>query len=264
MFERLKEDIRCAAERDPAARNAFEIFINYPGIHALLFYRFSHYLWQIELKGLSRFVSSLSRMFTGIEIHPAATLGRRLFIDHGMGVVIGETAVVGDDCTLYHGVTLGGTHGDKGKNYPRNQTKRHPTIENQVVIGAGAKILGPITIGHNARVGSNSVVIKDVPPDAVVLGIPAHIVVKRPELDEETREALTKKMGFDAYGVVENMRDPIAQAIAKMLEHMHTTDTHIQYLVNTLKQAGISVDNIEVKECKIDEFQRSERKDKSD
>jgi serine O-acetyltransferase len=148
MFERLREDIACVFERDPAARNGFEVLTTYPGLHAVLMHRLSHGLWNRELKWLARFLSNVARLFTGIEIHPGAQIGRRFFIDHGMGVVIGETAVIGDDCTLYHGVTLGGTSWEKGK--------RHPSLGRDVVVGAGAKVLGPIEIGDGVRIGSNA------------------------------------------------------------------------------------------------------------
>ena len=156
MFSRLKEEIAVVFERDPAARNTWEVITCYPGFHAMLVHRLAHWLWGAGLRWLARFVSHIGRWLTGIEIHPGAQIGRRFFIDHGMGVVIGETAEIGDDCTLYHGVTLGGTSWNKGK--------RHPTLGNGVVLGAGAKILGPITIGDRAQVGSNAVVVKDVPP----------------------------------------------------------------------------------------------------
>src|SRR5688500_12505754 len=171
MFARLKEEIAVVFERDPAARNTWEVVTCYPGFHAMLVHRLGHQLWGAGLKWLARFISHLGRWLTGIEIHPGATIGERFFIDHGMGVVIGETAEIGDDCTLYHGVTLGGTSWNKGK--------RHPTLANGVVVGAGAKILGPITIGEGARVGSNAVVVKDVPPGATVIGIPARVVESR-------------------------------------------------------------------------------------
>ena len=158
MFERLREDIACVFDRDPAARNGFEVLTTYPGLHAVLMHRLSHRLWEAGLKWLARFLSNVARLFTGIEIHPGAVIGRRFFIDHGMGVVIGETAVIGDDCTLYHGVTLGGTSWQKGK--------RHPTLGRDVVVGAGAKVLGPIEIGDGARIGSNAVVVKSIPPAA--------------------------------------------------------------------------------------------------
>ncbi|MGD8742745.1 MAG: serine O-acetyltransferase, partial [Granulosicoccaceae bacterium] len=161
MFSRLREDIRCVFDRDPAARNAFEVLTTYPGLHALLLHRLSHRLWHWRLKWLARWLAGFARWWTGVEIHPAARIGRRFFIDHGMGVVVGETAEIGDDCTLYHGVTLGGTSWKKGK--------RHPTLGNDVVVGAGAKVLGPITLGDGARVGSNAVVVKGVPAGATVV-----------------------------------------------------------------------------------------------
>jgi serine O-acetyltransferase len=210
MFERIKEDINCVFERDPAARHALEILTAYPGIHARLIHRFSHWQWQVGLKWMARLTSHLGRFLTGIEIHPGATIGRRFFIDHGMGVVIGETAEIGDDCTLYHGVTLGGTTWEKGK--------RHPTLEDGVVVGAGAKVLGPITVGRNARVGSNAVVVHDVPAGATVVGIPgrvAHAVSDKFRQRAET----AKKIGFDAYGEVRDMPDPVTEALDSLLDH---------------------------------------------
>ena len=173
MFARIREDIACVFDRDPAARSAWEVITCYPGFHALLIHRFAHLLWRAGLRWLARLVSHFSRWITGIEIHPGATIGRRVFIDHGMGVVIGETAEIGDDTTLYHGVTLGGTSWNKGK--------RHPTLGRSVVVGAGAKLLGPIVVGDGAKVGSNAVVVKDVPPGATAVGIPAKIIEDRHE-----------------------------------------------------------------------------------
>jgi serine O-acetyltransferase len=170
-FSSLKYEIENAMKNDPAARNPIEVFILYPFIHAVIFYRVAHFLYERKFFFLSRLLSQLARLFTGIEIHPGAKIGKGLFIDHGMGVVIGETAEIGDNVTLYHGVTLGGTGKDKGK--------RHPTIGNDVIIGSGAKILGPITIGNRVKVGANSVVLKDVPSDCTVVGIPARIVNKK-------------------------------------------------------------------------------------
>ena len=161
MWREIKENIDCVFDRDPAAQTVFEVITAYPGFHAILIHRVSHFCWQSGVRWLGRFISHIGRWLTGIEIHPGATLGRRFFIDHGMGVVIGETAVIGDDCTLYHGVTLGGTSWSKGK--------RHPTLYNGVVVGAGAKVLGPIEIGEGARIGSNSVVLKSVPAGATVV-----------------------------------------------------------------------------------------------
>jgi serine O-acetyltransferase len=168
MFERLKDDIAAVLDRDPAARSALEVVLCYPGLHALLFHRAAHGLWGRGLTTGARFVAHLARFFTGIEIHPGARIGRRVFIDHGMGVVIGETSEIGDNCTIYQGVTLGGTSLHPGK--------RHPTLEAGVVVGAGAKVLGGFTVGAGARIGSNSVVVKEVPPGATAVGIPARIV----------------------------------------------------------------------------------------
>ena len=170
MLDIIREDIRSVLERDPAARNTLEVLFCYPGLHAIWAHRVSHRLWKSGLKLFARWLSQIVRGMTGIEIHPGATLGRKLFIDHGMGVVIGETAEVGDHVTIYHGVTLGGTSVHK--------TKRHPTVENHVVIGAGAKVLGAITIGANSRIGANAVVIKSTPPNSVVVGVPGQVVVR--------------------------------------------------------------------------------------
>ena len=187
MFKHIKEDISVVFERDPAARTHWEIITTYPGVHALIIHRLSNWIWSKRFFWIARFISHIGRWLTGIEIHPGATIGRRVFIDHGMGVVIGETAVIGDDCTLYHGVTLGGTSWNKGK--------RHPTLEQGVVIGAGAKVLGPIIIGKGAKIGSNAVVVKDVPENATAVGIPARI------LEQETnkqRDDMAEKIGFSA------------------------------------------------------------------
>ena len=164
-FESMKEDIQSVFERDPAARNSFEVLINYPGLHAIWIYRLTNKLWLANWKFVARSLSTFARFWTGVEIHPGATIGRRFFIDHAMGVVIGETAIIGNDCTLYHGVTLGGTTWNRGK--------RHPTLEDDVVVGAGAKVLGPITLKKGTRVGSNAVVVKDVPEDETTFTMPA-------------------------------------------------------------------------------------------
>jgi serine O-acetyltransferase len=228
MFRHLREDITSIFDRDPAARNAWEVITCYPGVHALVIHRLAHWLWTARLRWLGRMLSQIGRFLTGIEIHPGATIGRRFFIDHGMGVVIGETAEIGDDCTLYHGVTLGGTTWHKGK--------RHPTLERGVVIGAGAKVLGPIVIGEGAKIGSNAVVVKDVPPGATAMGIPARILQSE---GDKTREEKAAKLGFSAYAVTRE-DDPISQAIQGLLDHSVEHDKRIDMIINeidALKQA---------------------------
>jgi serine O-acetyltransferase len=236
MLDWLKEDVQCVFARDPAARNTFEVLTTYPGVHALIFHRLSHALWKLEWKWLARWLSALARWLTGIEIHPGARIGRRFFIDHGMGVVIGETAEVGDDCSLYHGVTLGGTTWQAGK--------RHPTLGDDVVIGAGAKVLGPITVAAGARVGSNAVVLRDVPPGATVVGIPGRVVQPAPLEDREQRQrrqAISQKMGFDAYGATADMPDPVAHSINAMLDHIHAMDTRMEQMQQALNGLGASL-----------------------
>lgn len=248
MFERLKEEINCVFERDPAAQSVFEIITTYPGFHANLVHRFSHFLWCRGWKWLGRFSSNIGRWLTGIEIHPGARIGRRFFIDHGMGVVIGETALIGDDCTLYHGVTLGGTSWDKGK--------RHPTLQDKVVIGAGAKVLGPISIGEEARVGSNSVVLSDVPAGATVVGIPGHIINQESKKEKKARVEIAQKMGFDAYGTTKDMPDPVANAIGLMLDHIQILDHQIEGMKQALVKSGIEIPNEPlpgIKNCPIGE-----------
>jgi serine O-acetyltransferase len=239
MFERLKEDVASVFERDPAARSTFEVLTAYPGVHAVLIHRLSHGLWNRGWLWLARILSHVARWLTGVEIHPGARIGRRFFIDHGMGVVIGETAEIGDDCTLYHGVTLGGTSWEKGK--------RHPTLGRNVVIGAGAKILGPITIGDGARVGSNSVVVKDVPADTTVVGIPAHVVRKRKPEDEK-RARMAEKIGFDAYGQTRQMADPVAHAVDCILDHLHAVDERMEMMCKRLKEMGVELESVEMPE----------------
>lgn len=231
MFSHLREDIACVFDRDPAARSAWEVLTCYPGVHALLVHRPAHWFWRHGLTWFARWLSHWGRWFTGIEIHPGATIGRRVFIDHGMGVVVGETAEIGDDCTLYHGVTLGGTSWNKGK--------RHPTLGRGVVIGAGAKVLGPILVGDGAKVGSNAVVVRDVPPGATAVGIPARIVEAG---QDQIREAKAEKMGFSAYALTSNLDDPLAKAIHGLLDHAVETDRRLQTLLQYLERAGVSVD----------------------
>ncbi len=224
MFNTIKEDIAVVFERDPAAKNAIETLISCPGLHAIMLHRVNHWLWNKKLNLLARFGSHIARFLTGVEIHPGATIGRRFFIDHGMGIVIGETTEIGDDCSIYHGVTLGGTSWRKGK--------RHPTLENGIIIGAGAKILGPITLAEGSRIGSNAVVVKDVPPGATVVGVPGHIIAKKePEQDKEAkRAAMAEKIGFTAYAESKDMPDPIENAINSMLDHMHKVEEELDKL----------------------------------
>lgn len=232
MFDQIKEDISVVFERDPAARTHWEIITTYPGVHALIIHRFSHWVWRKRFFWIARFISHIARWLTGIEIHPGATIGRRVFIDHGMGVVIGETAIIHDDCTLYHGVTLGGTSWNKGK--------RHPTLEQGVVIGAGAKILGPITIGTGAKIGSNAVVVKDVPAGATAVGIPARI------LDGEVskqRDEMAEKIGFSAYAVSDNQNDPMTKAIHALLDHATAQDLKLQEVMQQLNKLGADVES---------------------
>jgi serine O-acetyltransferase len=240
MLEAIREDIRCVFDRDPAARTTWEVVTCYPGFHARLFHRVAHPLWNWKLKWLARFTSHIGRWLTGIEIHPGARIGRRFFIDHGMGVVIGQTAEIGDDVTLYHGVTLGGT--------TWNQGKRHPTLADGVVVGTGAKILGPIHIGKGAKIGSNAVVVKDVPAGCTAVGVPAHIV--EPGLGEQ-RQRAAEKLGFSAYGISSDMNDPMVQAIHGLLDHMVNIDGRMEQILLKLEQAGIQL------ELEKDEFDPS-------
>ena len=219
MFARIREDIRSVFDRDPAARSVWEVVTCYPGFHALVMHRIAHWWWGHGFKWLGRFTSHVARWLTGIEIHPGATIGRRFFIDHGMGVVIGETAEIGDDVTLYHGVTLGGTSWNKGK--------RHPTLRDGVVIGAGAKLLGPITMHEGAKVGSNAVVVKDVPAGATAVGIPARIIE---ETAAQKREEQAAKMGFSAYAITGGDEDPLSKALNGLLDHGAAVDHQVESL----------------------------------
>ncbi|XOV79382.1 MAG: serine O-acetyltransferase [Aestuariibacter sp.] len=233
MFTSIKEDIQSVFHRDPAARNNFDVLTNYPGLHAIWMHRLSHRLWKKHWFWLARAISTFARWWTGIEIHPGATLGKRFFIDHGMGVVIGETAEIGNDVTIYHGVTLGGTTWSAGK--------RHPTLSDGVVIGAGAKVLGPITVGKNAKIGSNSVVVKDVPEQATVLGIPARVVSKVAKSNDNKRDHIAAKYGFDAYAVSPDNPDPVANAIGQVLEHLHLIDNKVDGICKEVNKMGGNV-----------------------
>jgi serine O-acetyltransferase len=221
MFKQLREEIATIFERDPAARSTWEVLTCYPGLHAIYLHKLSSRLWSSGLRWLGRLVSHFGRWLTGIEIHPGATIGKRVFIDHGMGVVIGETAEVGDDTTLYHGVTLGGTTWNKGK--------RHPTLGRGVVVGAGAKILGPIRVGDGAKVGSNAVVVKDVPDEATVVGVPGRIV-------EASAGQPSAARRFAAYAVVQNQDDPYAKAIQEMVAHSHELEDAVAALTRKLAE----------------------------
>jgi len=220
MFSGLREDIRTIFKRDPAARNVAEILFSYPGFHAVIIHRVAHRLWRSRMYFLGRFASHMGRFLTGIEIHPGAKIGRAFFIDHGMGVVIGETAEVGDNVTLYHGVTLGGTTWQKGK--------RHPTIGSNVVIGAGAKVLGPVHIGANTRIGANSVVLNDIPPNSIVVGIPGKVVFR---VEGERRIALDKEF----------MPDPQGRAIASLLERVGELESRLNRIEEAEGKRGVDV-----------------------
>ena len=220
---KIIEDIRSVFDRDPAARNMFEIITCYSGVQAVIIYRLTHLLWGYKLYWLARFISTFARLITGIEIHPGAVIGRRFFIDHGMGVVIGETSEIGDDCMIYHGVTLGGTSWDK--------EKRHPTLMDGVIIGAGAKILGPVTLGKNVRVGSNSVVVRSIDDNETVVGIPGRVVRKKSsEIDI-----------FDSYAASSSgtSNDPTLQAVNSIIERLAEMDEKMAKLTPELKNHDV-------------------------
>jgi serine O-acetyltransferase len=228
MFKKLRGDIACILERDPAARTSWEVLTCYPGLHAIYIHKLAHWFWLSRLRWLGRFTSQLGRWLTGIEIHPGAKIGSCVFIDHGMGVVIGETAEVGDGCTIYQGVTLGGTALYKGE-------KRHPTLGSGVVVGAGAKVLGGFVVGDGARIGSNAVVVKAVPAGATVVGIPGRIVE-----DPNARQAER----FAAYAVVQDYDDPYAKAIQTLVEHSR----ELELAVANLKDRLVHLERIEAAE----------------
>ncbi|HLX80991.1 MAG TPA: serine O-acetyltransferase [Burkholderiales bacterium] len=221
MFRQLREDIASVFQRDPAARSTWEVLTCYPGLHAVYIHRLAHWFWKSGLRWLGRFTSNIGRWLTGIEIHPAVIVGRRVFIDHGMGVVVGETAEIGDDCTIYQGVTLGGTSLYRG-------AKRHPTLGKGVVVGAGAKILGGFTVGDGANVGSNAVVVKEVPAGATVVGIPGRIV------EESVKEK--EKSHFAAYGVVPNQEDPYAKTLQSLVDHAQELEQTLSALTEKMRR----------------------------
>lgn len=225
MLNTIKEDIRVIFDRDPAARSTIEVVLCYPGFHALFFHRVAHMLWRNGLFLIGRVVSHIGRFFTGIEIHPGATIGKRFFIDHGMGVVIGETTEIGNDVTLYHGVTLGGTSWQKGK--------RHPTLEDNVVVGAGAKILGPFKVGKGSIIGAGSVVVKEVPPNSTVIGIPGRVVHRTGETG----------------GVYQHLQDdPEAKAISCLYDQLKRLEERLQS-VETAVNAKAASGNDEGAAC---------------
>ncbi|MBN4665021.1 serine O-acetyltransferase [Pandoraea nosoerga] len=241
MFTRLREDIAAIRQKDPAARSNWEVLTCYPGLHAVMLHRVANGCWRAGFKWLGRYISQYARFLTGIEIHPGATLGRRVFIDHGMGVVIGETAVVGDDCTIYQGVTLGGTSLTRG-------AKRHPTLEAGVIVGAGAKVLGGFTVGEGAKIGSNAVVVKEVPAGGTAVGNPARIIRPRsaeaPRTDAQAAPAAGapggngRKAEFSAYGVTPNADDPVSLAIHGLIENATDQAHKIDVMVAALNQLG--------------------------
>ena len=250
MFQRLREDIACILERDPAARSVWEVLTCYPGLHALLWHRRARWCWDHDLLWLARFLSNLGRFFSGIEIHPAATIGRRVFIDHGMGVVVGATAEIGDDCTIYQGVTLGGTSLAKG-------AKRHPTLGRGVIIGANSQVLGGFTVGDGARVGSNAVVLKEVPPGATAVGNPARVI--HAEVDA-AREVAAAKMGFSAYGITHS-GDPVSQAMKGLIDNASGHEHQIALLWQAIEKLSARSRELPSDDCVPQDAQTTEQFD---
>jgi len=250
MFNRLRESIDCILERDPAARSRWEVLTCYPGLHALMVHSMSHWCWQRDLRWAGRFLSHLGRMLTGIEIHPGATIGRRVFIDHGMGVVIGEMAEIGDGCTIYQGVTLGGTSLAKGM-------KRHPTLEAGVIVGANAAVLGGFTVGEGARVGSGAVVTKPVPAGATAVGNPARIIQAT---DDAKREATAARMGFSAYGVTTG-DDPVAQAMKGLIDNASSQEHQIALLWQAIESLSQRARELPSADCVPADAQKTEQFD---
>jgi serine O-acetyltransferase len=238
MFTRLREDIACILERDPAARSVWEVLTCYPGLHALVLHRQAHFFWVRGWRWLGRFTSHVGRFLTGIEIHPGAVMGRGVFIDHGMGVVIGETAEVGDGCTIYQGVTLGGTSLTKG-------AKRHPTLGRGVIVGASSQVLGGFTVGDGARIGSSAVVVKAVPPGATAVGNPARIIQRDVEA---AREAAAAKMGFSAYGVTQG-DDPVSQAMKGLIDNASGHEHQIMLLWQAIEKLSARARELPADDC---------------
>ena len=247
MFNRIQEDIACILERDPAARTFWEVLTCYPGLHALVLHRLAHALWRRGWHWLARFISHLARFFTGIEIHPGATIGRRVFIDHGMGVVVGETAVVGDDCTIYQGVTLGGTLLAKG-------VKRHPTLGRGVIVGANSQVLGGFTVGDGARIGSSAVVVKAVPAGATAVGNPARILLAEIESERETAAA---RMGFSASGVTQG-DDPVSVAMKGLIDNAAGQEHQIAMLWQAIESLSTQARELPAAHCVPADAHRTE------
>jgi serine O-acetyltransferase len=247
MLDRLRENIACIRERDPAARSTWEVLTCYPGLHAIFMHGWARACWLAGFPWLGRFTSHLARFLTGIEIHPGAKLGRRVFIDHGMGVVIGETAEIGDDCTIYQGVTLGGTKLEKG-------AKRHPTLGRGVIIGANAQVLGGFTVGDGARIGGGAVVTKPVPPGASAVGNPARIIAANADAE---REAAAAKMGFSAYGVTQG-DDPVAQAMKGLIDNAGGHEHQIALLWQAIEKLSQRSRELPNEDCVPDDAQKAE------
>jgi len=228
MLHAIRQDFKAVFDRDPAATSKLEVILTYAGFHALMAYRVAHWLKSYGIPFIPRAISQVARWLTGIEIHPSVRIGTGFFIDHGMGVVIGETAEIGDYVTLFQGVTLGGTGKERGK--------RHPTLGRNVVIGAGAKVLGPLLVGDGAKIGSNAVVVRDVPAEATAVGIPARLVTAD---DQDRREAQAAKIGFSQYAIVADMNDPVVQAIHRLLDHAASTEERFNRLVALLQRDGV-------------------------
>ena len=247
MLRRLRSDIQAILDRDPAARSTWEVLTCYPGLHAIVLHRFSHWCWNHGLMWLGRFVSMFARWLTGIEIHPGAKIGRGVFFDHAMGVVVGETAEIGDGCTIYQGVTLGGTSLYKG-------AKRHPTLGRNVVVSAGAKVLGGFTVGDGARVGSSAVVMKPVPPGATAVGNPARIIQAQAEAQ---REQAAAKMGFSAYGVTSG-DDPVSQAMKGLIDNASSQEHQITLLWQAIEKLSSGARELPGSDCVPQDAQTSE------
>jgi serine O-acetyltransferase len=250
MFARLKTDIDCILERDPAARTRWEVLTCYPGLHAVVLHRLAHACWTGGFKWLGRFISHLARWLTGIEIHPGAKIGNRVFIDHGMGVVIGETAEIGDGCTIYHGVTLGGTSLYKG-------AKRHPTLGQNVVVSAGAKVLGGFEVGDGAKIGSNAVVIKPVPAGATAVGIPARIIPSKKGESADVSEAQPK---FTAYGITQD-DDPLSQAMRGLIDNAAGHEHQIALLWQALEKLSCPRKEVPADAAKVEHFEAGKLND---